>query len=104
MPNRKGSHDIAATVRGAFLRASKQSEEDGRPLSTIMLEMLEKDPKGCLDTVAKFVPKEMLIETTIVQQLDEMSDEAITGEIERLARNTPSLSLIEGAGVKTGHG
>lgn len=103
MPNRKGSHDIASTVRGAFLRAAKQSEEDNRPLSTIMLEMLQKDPKGCLDTVAKFVPKEMLIEQSIEITLAEMSDEAVDGEIARLLAETAAANVIEGAAVETKH-
>ena len=72
-------------------------------MSTIMLEMLENDPKGCLDTVSKFVPREMLIETTIVEQLDEMSDEAIAGEIARLTSAAADLLTAEGPGVETKH-
>ena len=103
MARNKGNHDIASQIRGAFLRACKQSEEDGRPLSTIMLEMLENDPKGCLDTVAKFVPKEMLIETTVVQQLEEMSDEALAGEIGRLIERRTAVPALEGTGKPTEH-
>jgi hypothetical protein len=103
MARPKGSHDIASKVRGAFLRALKQSEEDKRPLSTIMLEMLQTDPKACLDTVAKFVPKEMLIEQSIEVQLAEMSDEAIAGEIERLIAGRAAAGVSDGSGKETQH-
>ena len=103
MPKRKGTNDIAANVRGAFLRACRQSEEDERPLSTILLELLQTDPKGCLDTVAKFVPKEMLIEATITQQLEEMPDDALDREIGRLSREAAAISAAEGTGSQTQH-
>lgn len=103
MPKRKGTNDIAANVRGAFLRACKHLENDGRPLSSIIMEMLENDPKGCLDTVAKFVPKEMLIEATITQQLEEMPDEALEREIGRLVRDTAALPLTQGTGSPAKH-
>ena len=85
------SHDIASQVRGAFLRTLKMSEEDGRPLSLILLEMLNDDPKACLDAVSKFVPREMLVEMSIVDQLEDLSDEAIAHEIDRLTRSASPL-------------
>lgn len=68
-----------------------------------MLEMLENDPKGCLDTVAKFVPKEMLIEQSIEITLAEMSDEAVNGEIARLLAETAATNALEGAAVQVKH-
>jgi hypothetical protein len=92
------SHDIASQVRGAFLRTLKMSEANKRPLSLILLDLLNDDPKACLDAVARFVPKEMLVETTIVSQLDELSDEAIAHEIGRLTR--AASPLLAASGVK----
>jgi len=92
---RKGKHDVASTVRGAFLRAvesldSDYTTEDGErmkamPLSTIMEKLLRERPEVALNAVAKFVPQKMLVEYTIMDQLEEMSDEAIEHEIGRLA-------------------
>lgn len=80
-------------MRGAFLRAAKSLEDKGRPLSTIIEEMLLERPKDALDAISKFVPKEMLIEATVVQQLEEFSDEALEREIGRLVREaTPLLA------------
>jgi len=74
MARTKGSHDIAATVRGAFLRAAKQSEEDGRPLSTIILEQLQEKPLECLATISKFVPKEMMLQAEVTHVYEDMDD------------------------------
>jgi len=101
--NRKGSHDIASTVRGAFLRACKSLEEDNRPLSTILEEMLREKPADALNAVAKFVPKEMLIETTVLAQLEDLSDEAIAHEIGRLTRESASILASLGASQQTEH-
>jgi hypothetical protein len=103
MPKRKGSHDVASHVRGAFIRACKSLEDAGKPLSTIIEEMLQDDPKAALDAVAKFVPKEMLIEASITQELDEMSDEAIAGEVARLIRTAAPLLAAEDSRTETQH-
>lgn len=72
--NRKGSHEIASVVRGAFLRAAKASEEDGRPLSTIIYEQLQEKPLECLATISKFVPKEMMLQAEVTHVYEDMSD------------------------------
>jgi hypothetical protein len=60
----------------------------------IIEDMLKERPKDALDTVAKFVPKEMLIEQTLEVSLSEMSDEAIDGEIARLVGEATASSII----------
>lgn len=100
---RKGRVDIAREIRGAFLRACKMTEEDGRPLSMIILGLLNEDPKGCLDAIAKFVPKELMMEMSIVDQIEDMSEEAIDDEIRRLAAKAGAVFAAEGEGDKTQH-
>lgn len=97
------SHDIASAVRGAFTRTLKRLEDDGRPLSDILYDLINDDPKACLDAVAKFVPREMLVETTIVTELEELSDEAMIGEIARLARQSAPLLAAQRAAEQTEH-
>lgn len=62
MARPKGSHDIAPQIRGAFIRAVKGLEDDGKPLSAMIREHLESDFLNTLKVIASFVPKEMLIE------------------------------------------
>jgi hypothetical protein len=58
---RAGSRDIAPQIRGAFKRAVLQLEEEGRPLSELIKEYLEKDFLGTLRAIQGFIPKEQLI-------------------------------------------
>lgn len=53
---------IVPKVRGAFLRAILQLEEEGRPLSDIIREQLEQKPLETLAALSRFVPKEMLLQ------------------------------------------
>lgn len=43
------------------MRACKQLEDRNRPLSTLIMESLEKDLNGTLRAVSSFVPKEHLV-------------------------------------------
>jgi len=103
VPSRKGSQYIASVVRGAFVRACKSLEDDGRPLSTIIEGLLREKPAEALNAVAKFVPKEMLIETTIVDQLQDMSDEALEDAIGRLAAQASVAALTASKAGATEH-
>jgi len=78
--------NVAAEVRGAFLRAIKMSEEDGRPLSQIMLDLLQKDEDALklLMVVSKFIPKELMVEQKANGDIAEMTDTDLDREIERL--------------------
>ena len=58
---RAGSRDIAPQIRGAFKRAVLQLEEEGRPLSELIKEHLERDFLGTLRAIQGFIPKEQLI-------------------------------------------
>ena len=109
MARTKGHHDVASTVRGAFIRAVKSLESpstgpDGEkwealPLSTIMEKLLRDRPEVALNAVAKFVPQKMLIETTIVDQLDERRRRAQECE----PRLTPDRTAERLRGLKHYH-
>ena len=101
--SRKGSHDIASKVRGAFLRAMAMAEDDGRPISMVIYECLQEKPLDTLNAISKFVPKEMLIEQSIEVTLAEMSDEAIDNEIARLAAETAAIGISARASAETQH-
>ena len=63
--------DIAAEIRGAFIRAVKARQQDynkattpaakkkRKPLSTIMDDLLDSNPLGLLGAMKGFVPREM---------------------------------------------
>lgn len=85
MPKLKGTPDIAPMVRGAFIRAAKQLADGGRPLSTIFLEQLREHPLETLRVISTFIPKEMMVELNVNQELDQLSDEALDAEIAQLA-------------------
>lgn len=55
----KGSHDIAPMIRGAFIRAVKGEEADGKPLSSLIREQLENNPLATLKAMAAFKQKEL---------------------------------------------
>ncbi len=93
MARTKGSHDIAAQVRGAFLRAMAMAEDDGRSISEIIYDCLKEKPLDTLIAISRFVPKEMLIEQSIEVTLSEMSDEAIDNEIARLVSEAAATGI-----------
>lgn len=53
---------VAPRVRGAFLRALKQLEEEGYPLSEILAQKLLEKPLETLTAIARFIPAEMMLE------------------------------------------
>lgn len=59
MGAKAASRDVAPIIRGAFKRAVRELEDGGRPLSTMILESLEKDFLGTLRALSGFVPKEL---------------------------------------------
>ena len=57
--------DVANRVRDAFGKALDEMANNSGgviELKDIFIEMMTSEPLKCLDTVAKFVPKEMMIE------------------------------------------
>lgn len=103
MGARRGGTEIAPMVRGAFIRAVKDLENKGKPLSTIIKDQLEKHPLETLKTIGSFIPKEMLIEATIYQELEQLTDEALDAEITRLAAEAGSLFGADGEAGATTH-
>lgn len=90
MARRRGGHDIAGEIRGAFIRAVKIMDDDpvfkdlaldskpGHSLSTMMQESLKEDFKGTLNALKGFVPKEAFIaaeQTTYEEWLEELEGE-----------------------------
>lgn len=53
---------IVPEVRGSFLRAIKRMADEGQPLSDVIYDELKKRPLSALDTLSKFVPKELLLD------------------------------------------
>jgi hypothetical protein len=90
-------------IRGAFIRAAKGLEAKGKPLSTLIAKELEERPLDTLRAIAGFVPKEMLLEASIRDQTDELSDEALNAEIKRLAAATGALLAAAGESEATTH-
>lgn len=93
MARPKGSHDISPMIRGAFIRAAKALESKGKPLSTIIMQELEKDPLATIRTMASFVPKELDITQRKISDISELSDE----ELEQL--KSLAASIVDGAGT-----
>lgn len=58
MARPKNTADIAPMIRGAFIRAAKGLEDDGKPLSEVIRQELEQRPLETLRVMASFMPKE----------------------------------------------
>lgn len=65
MARTKSSHDIAPMIRGAFIRAAKGLEDDGKPLSSVIRKCLEDNPLATLQAISKFIPREANITGTV---------------------------------------
>ena len=88
MANRQRGQQIAPMIRGAFIRAAKGLEAKGKPLSTLIAKELEERPLDTLRAIAGFVPKEMLVETTFTQKVEEMTDAQLAARIHQLIATT----------------
>lgn len=103
MARTRGSHDIASQVRGAFLRAAKMAEEDGRPLSLILLEQLQERPLDTLRAIAQFVPKEMLVEAEVTTRTDEMTDAELVAYAKQLGEQLGGIRVSFADPAETTH-
>ena len=68
MPNRKGKHDVAPLIRGAFIRCIARiadGEENEGALATLMEESLKDDFKGTLNVLSKFTVREKEVNKTV---------------------------------------
>ena len=90
-------------IRGAFIRAVKSLENGGKPLSTIILKQLEEKPLETLKAISTFVPKELLIEVGLSEELSNMSQKVLDDSIERLIRQRTALQHDDGASPQTEH-
>lgn len=86
MANRVRGKQIAPMIRGAFIRAAKQMEMEGKSLSELIKDELETKPLDTLRVIASFIPKELLVETDVNIKIEDMSDQAIDAEIKRLSK------------------
>lgn len=78
MARKRGSHDIAPQIRGAWKRAVLSLEDKGKPLSTIIEKCLEENPLATLKAISAFVPKEMLLEADITtKKAEELTDDEL---------------------------
>ena len=103
MGAKRGAREIAPMIRGAFIRAVKALEAGGKPLSTIIMKELEAKPLETLKAISSFVPKEMLIEVGISEELSNLTEDALNASIERLIEQRETLPVIEGEGTQTQH-
>lgn len=87
----KGSHDIAPMIRGAFIRAVKGLEDDGKPLSTLIREQLENNPLATLKAMAAFNPKESNVTQRETRDLIEYTDEELT---EMIAESREKIATL----------
>ena len=85
----KGSHDIAPMIRGAFIRAVKGLEDDGKPLSSLIREQLENNPLATLKAMAAFNPKESNVTQREITDVTQLTD------AELIARILPEEEIIE---------
>ena len=79
IPRARG-RSVAYKVRIAFEKAGKQLAAKGtiNGLADVLENMIKEDPFRALDTVAKFIPKELLIDQESTVRI--ISGEAITAE------------------------
>lgn len=57
-------HNTGPAIRGAFMRALKLLEENGKPLSQVWVELFEDDPATAMRLAISLMPKELDITTT----------------------------------------
>ena len=62
MARGKGHKDVAPQIRGAFKRAVRMLEDDGKPLSLLIKEHLESDFVPTLKAISSFCPKELEVD------------------------------------------
>ena len=58
MARRKGSPDIRPKITGAWLRAMAINDEQGKNLSILIAEAMERDVLAALNAISKFLPKQ----------------------------------------------
>jgi cysteine synthase len=77
------------------------SEEDGRPLSLILYDQLQKNPLDTLRVMGQFIPKEMLVEAQVTTDIEAMSDAELAAYARRLTADLGLSVGIAGAAEAT---
>jgi hypothetical protein len=104
MASRQRATQIVPMIRGAFIRAAKSLEtRKNLSLTDLIAKELEERPLDTIRAIAHFVPKELLVERSIVEEMDEMSDEALDAEIRRLYAEAGAVPGTASEDTKTTH-
>ena len=71
MAKRARSRDLSGRVRQGFEKALQQLKENGviTDISDVWQEMIAQDPFKALETLAKYIPKEHLIEQEVTHRM-----------------------------------
>ena len=88
----KGSHDIAPMIRGAFKRAAKMLEQEGKPLSLLIKKHLEEDTLATLKAMASYAPKDLNVTQRTVGSVSDLTD----AELDQL--KSLAVTLLSGNG------
>ena len=101
MARPKGSKDISTIIRGAFVRAVNRMEAEGKPLSTMIYDELQKNPLATLKAVAHYCPRDLMlagqIDTTLQINVLRYADDQPAKQLE--AKAVPDAPL-EGSGTR----
>ena len=92
MARPKGSHDVAPMIRGAFKRAAKMLEQEGKPLSVLIKKHLEDDTLSTLKAMASYIPKEHNVTQRTVGSVSDLTD----AELDQL--KSLAITLLGGSG------
>lgn len=85
---RRGGTNISAEVRASFHRAILSLANDGKPLHDVIRHALLNDPMPALAVLSRFVPQQMMVEATVSEEIDELSDSELDKEIVRLLNDS----------------
>lgn len=77
--SRKARADLMPEIRGGIKRAFKAMADNGRPISTIWIEMFEQDPFNAMRLAIAAHPKEMQvdIEQTVTLDTTQMTPDVL---------------------------
>ena len=90
-PRKPRSRDVAPEVRGAFLRACRFLEDDGEPLSMLIHRALKEDVNATLHAIARFVPKELMVDAHVSQSIVEVLGKFSGADDQQVASEPGSL-------------
>lgn len=89
---RKGGGNVADAVRAAFSRALTTLAANGKPLHDLIRQELLANPMNALTVLSRYIPKELMIEASITDEVNDMTDKGLSTEIGALIKR---LSVAE---------